>query len=346
VRKQAIVNMVLCAILAASCRTTKAGSKPRGFVESQSGNFSLWPDPNNIPVCWGDDYFTRKEYNNEVQRYVTEQYGLAGFNFTGWGPCPDNDDLVVKVKIRRPEIYAPVPNVSGYFGTRVDPAQGPVVYLDHTPYWSKADNRPKIAWWHNDKICQSNDSINCVRSMALHEFGHVLGLHHESNRMDSNCELVQKDYLEEENKNATHVGDYDADSIMNYCKGVKDNKEDAEPKLSELDIITLNAYYHSPIVKLDISSQATGNGKVEYTLSFVGKDATQVKYALGQAGSVDCNDDTVYGQPIGISETVKFSTTPHETSEVKICARAGNDSQWQPERAYSAMYVSKSEISP
>jgi hypothetical protein len=74
----------------------------------------------------------------------------------------------------------------------------------------------------------------CVRHDAVEEFGHALAMVHEALRPDSFCLLQQGPAGD------TRVGQYDSDSIMNYCRGVLDGN------LSTLDIQGLHFFYGDP----------------------------------------------------------------------------------------------------
>ncbi|MGE0172071.1 MAG: hypothetical protein AB7T49_04770 [Oligoflexales bacterium] len=336
-----IVLLAFLNVMAISCRTGSDHSTTEGFVESRGGDFPLWPNPDDIPVCWKDDFVITQAFKDEVRRFVTRKYGEVGFHFTGWGPCIQTDRLVVQVKIRDGQPGFPgTPNVSGLLGTKVNPVFGPVVYLDHAPYWNKDTNEPKRGVLTSILSCPAEGALNCIRNYALHEFGHVLGLHHEANRRDNNCKYAQHGLIDSENEDGTQIGDYDSKSIMNYCQNIDDIKTGREPKLSELDVLTLKAYYQNPMVKIVLVTQITKPGQEKVTIIFKGKSSTSVKYGIGDA-NLDCKLEESYGKAVSVTETVTVAARSSDNSEIKICARGGNKNEWQSLQTYSVIYLPK-----
>jgi hypothetical protein len=90
----------------------------------------------------------------------------------------------------------------------------------------------------------------CIEAIALHEFGHALGLRHEQAHPDEICPYQEERLDLVDNDGTVHDGEplgaYDKDSIMDYCEMGRAIHADIAPTLSPGVITGINTLYPSP----------------------------------------------------------------------------------------------------
>lgn len=163
-----------------------------------------------INVCWED----KQGYEFErawVKESVEEVWSsVANIRFAGWGQCNNNSDGVrIQVVDGNPRVRA--------FGKRI----------------SGVVNGMKLNFTFKNFSIGNHSKLEGIKFTAVHEFGHALGITHEMNRPDCQCEETQS------MDGGYYVTPCDINSVMNYCNPVWNNGG----RLSKYDKAGIQAIY-------------------------------------------------------------------------------------------------------
>ncbi len=170
---------------------------------------SAWPK-RTIRVCWSEEASPRHFGENPrraVQEIIQQEYTLArtGIEFVGWESCATLPEGVADVKIRQS-----TKNMGGFFRIWGMASIGK----------GREDSKPHLYLFYDENLAPEYkmDPLEHLQMIALHEFGHLAGLRHEHIRdealgmEDAKCLTGEK-----ADSSVSTVGDYDRNSIMNYC---------------------------------------------------------------------------------------------------------------------------------
>jgi hypothetical protein len=197
-----------------------------GFVSRDH----LWPD-STVEVCWENATAETKVARLVAEEAVEQSWPrFAHLNFTGWSETCSPSRKGVHILI-------------------VDEASAPRSLIGNRLDGRRSGVRLNLTFQHWGGTYCAQHVQSCIRTIAIHEFGHVLGLIHESLRQDApkwckDSAAVQQDLDSDPGDGVDELTPYDPESIMNYCNRIYGRQQ----TLSDLDKRVARIMYPTPEV--------------------------------------------------------------------------------------------------
>jgi hypothetical protein len=258
-----LLIMLLTASAQAAVNTpVVAAPKAKAFYRDDQ----IWPTT-NIPVCWENLATIVSKPIWKQRRISTLAYVNAAWGDSNPSIHKTGEGTVSLLRFTDTNKKCPLPSAIPVFtGIRIlASATYPIILPSGQrlppPYTKALESKLKnllngVALDLDNKLIyeglcrgQSVNAENCFKAVVIHEFGHVIGMSHEHNRIDQplaytyyNLKCAEDDPSIVQGQltiGNLRIGSFDTTSIMNYCNANRVKS----PVLSNLDTLGVRIFY-------------------------------------------------------------------------------------------------------
>ena len=273
-------------------------------------------NPRVIPVCWEEGGFNIEKAWVKWAIEATWE-SVSAVNFTGWGNCRNNSDGI-RIAIHdghfdrngdgihnRGEYDAP--HVFN-FGNKLNGIPNGMVlnftFNNWVPVCQDGGGIP-LGFRNTNRIQSDSEREFCIKAIAVHEFGHALGLQHEQVREDTPDSCEDKT----DPSGDFTIGKWDRDSIMNYC-----NPDwNGNGNLSATDIAGIRQLYGTPFAFQQKTGLHPTDHNFEFDLADWDRDGQLDLVAIKQNGTNSTEVHILSGRSNYQQFILQTGTALHET---------------------------------
>ncbi len=246
-------------------------------------------DSASIPVCW--ESAASPTERGWVQSRVTAEFARTPIRFTGWGTCSAGFQGI------RIGVNDEGPHTKG-LGRAIRGTTNGMVLNFTFKNWGQS--------------CQ-NSRQHCIETIAVHEFGHAIGLAHEQNRNDTD-RILCKDNPQGSDGDFL-IGAWDPQSVMNYCNPTWANGGN----LSDGDILGIRFLYEGLLpfnLQTGTALHETG-GNFQLMMGNYDGDQVPDLFAIAKSGTGSRKTEVhvLSGASNYQSFVLQTATTLHEVGE-------------------------------